>query len=251
MLCFDHPLSERVRSFLRMEHLFNRFNTTLNAEDKWSHHVAINALFEILESSSRADLKLDILKELEQQRQYFSHNISTLHIDFYERLQQASADLQGVHQKFGQHIRENEWLMSLKQRMHVPGGTTPVELPGYNLWQKQDAQQRREDLIKWSLAMMPTYHAVSLLLEILRHNCQTIDCLAENGHYQANSLGQNIDLLSINLNHKMMVQPEVSANKYFTHIRFLSVNQQNMRGEALKEDIEFTMVMCSFAPTFR
>lgn len=249
MLCFDHPLSERVRSFLRMEHLFNRFNTTMAADDKWSHHVAINALFEILESSSRADLKLDILKELEQQRQYFVSEAKQT--DFYERLKQASADLQGVHQKFGQHIRENEWLMALKQRMHVPGGTTPVELPGYNLWQKQDPSKRREDLIKWSLAMMPTYHAVSLLLEILRQNCQTIECQAENGQYQANSLAQNIDLLTINLHQDAMFLPEVSANKYFTHIRFLSVNQQSMRGEAIRDHIDFSMVMCSFSPVLK
>lgn len=246
MQYFDHPLSERVRSFLRMEHLFSRFNTTMAAEDKWSHHVSISALFEILESASRADLKLDILKELEQQRQYCSKNGDQQ--ERYERLQEASANLQEVRQKFGQHIRENEWLMALKQRMHVPGGTTPVELPGYNLWQKQDAERRRADLVRWSLAMVPTYHAVSLLLEILRSNSRTINCEAINGHYQANSLAQNIDLLIIGVEKGQMLLPEVSANKYFTHIRFLGANQQSMRGAEITSDIDFTMAMCSFQP---
>ena len=69
MLSFDHPLSERVRSLIRIEHLFNRFNHAAEGEDKWSHHIALNALFEIMEASSRAELKLDILQELERQRQ--------------------------------------------------------------------------------------------------------------------------------------------------------------------------------------
>ena len=57
MLRFDHPLSERVRSLIRIEHLFNRFNHAVSGDDKWSHHIAIGTLFEIMDCSSRADLK--------------------------------------------------------------------------------------------------------------------------------------------------------------------------------------------------
>ena len=73
MLSFDHPLSERVRSLIRIDHLFNRFNHNVESDDKWSHHVALSSLFEIMECSSRAELKLDILQELERQRQAVRH----------------------------------------------------------------------------------------------------------------------------------------------------------------------------------
>ena len=49
MLSFDHPLSERVRSLIRIDHLFNRFNHNTASDDKWSHHVALSSLFEIME----------------------------------------------------------------------------------------------------------------------------------------------------------------------------------------------------------
>ena len=62
MLNFDHPLTERVRSLIRIEHLFNRFNHATSGDDKWSHHIALSTLFEIMESSSRAELKLDICR---------------------------------------------------------------------------------------------------------------------------------------------------------------------------------------------
>ena len=147
MLRFDHPLSERVRSLIRIEHLFNRFTLTTENDDKWSHHVALSALFEIMECSSRAELKLDILQELERQRQTDKHQNDP---SMLQRLNQAAQNLQEVQQKFGQHMRENEWLMAVKQRTIVPGGTTPVELPSYYFWQKQDAERRRIDLLRWS-----------------------------------------------------------------------------------------------------
>ena len=133
MLNFDHPLTERVRSLIRIEHLFNRFNHATSGDDKWSHHIALSTLFEIMESSSRAELKLDILQELERQRQSEKYQNDA---PMLERLNQTAQNLQEVQQKFGQHIRENEWLMAVKQRMLVAGGTTPVELPSYYFWQK-------------------------------------------------------------------------------------------------------------------
>ena len=42
------------------------------------------------------------------------------------------------------------------------------------------------------------------------------------------------------------VIPEVSANKYFTNIRFLEFNQENMRGKVASKNIEFVLKMCSF-----
>lgn len=87
MLSFDHPLSERVRSLIRIDHLFNRFNHNTGSDDKWSHHVALSSLFEIMECSSRAELKLDILQELERQRQAVRHRDNP---DILDRIQRAS-----------------------------------------------------------------------------------------------------------------------------------------------------------------
>lgn len=249
MLRFDHPLSERVRSLIRVKHLFNRFNHAVAGEDKWSHHIAIGALFEIMECSSRADLKLDILQELERQRQLYQKSADDG--ERLEALNRATQDLQDIQQKFGQHIRENEWLMALKQRMIVAGGTTPVELPSYYFWQKQDAAKRRQDLCTWSQAMMPTYRAIALLLDILHDTRHSIDCLARNGSYEHNSMAHNIHLLTIEVPLAEHTLPEVSANKYFTHIRFLAANQDSMRGPQIQRDIPFKMLLCSFDHTLQ
>lgn len=43
MIRFEHPLSERVRSFLSIEHLFNRFQAeSMRQEDSpCPHHLAL------------------------------------------------------------------------------------------------------------------------------------------------------------------------------------------------------------------
>ena len=40
MITFEHPLSERVRNFLRIEYLFKRFQDEIVCSDSvWAHHL--------------------------------------------------------------------------------------------------------------------------------------------------------------------------------------------------------------------
>nr|WP_232335815.1 cell division protein ZapD [Snodgrassella sp. W8158] len=247
---FEHPLSERVRNFLRIAHLFKHFHEVVIRSEIWAHHCALFSLFEIMEAAARAELKLDILQELERQkslaRQRGEEGKNVL-VD----IQTAITNLQSVQQKFGQHLRENEWLMAIKQRMFVPGGTSPYDLPSYYYWQQKKPAERELQLRQWIQSLLPTYEAIKLLLEILRQNSLSVDCLATSGSYQHNSLAQNIHLLGINVSQNATALPEVSANKYFTHIRFLQASQQQARGQVLTTDIPFTLVMCSFDPVIK
>lgn len=247
---FEHPLSERVRNFLRIAHLFKHFHEVVIRSEIWAHHCALFSLFEIMEAAARAELKLDILQELERQkslaRQRGEEGKNVL-VD----IQTAITNLQSVQQKFGQHLRENEWLMAIKQRMFVPGGTSPYDLPSYYYWQQKKPAERELQLRQWIQSLLPTYEAIKLLLEILRQNSLSVDCLATSGSYQHNSLAQNIHLLGINVSQNATALPEVSANKYFTHIRFLQASQQQARGQVLNTDIPFTLVMCSFDPVIK
>ncbi|EGV36791.1 cell division protein ZapD [Neisseria weaveri] len=254
MICFEHPLSERVRSFLRIEHLFNRFHMECKREDSvWPHHLALFTLFEIMECAGRAEVKLDILQELERQKQLLDTHRDSGSTDqdrsgLEQKLHQVSGCLQEVQQKFGQHLRENEWLMAIKQRMAVPGGTSPLDSSSYYFWQQQPYQRRSDDLQNWISTLMPTYHAIQVLLKILRSNTWSVDCVAKNGNYQHNSLAQNIHMLAIEVDMARNALPEVSANKYFTHIRFVHASQVSARGKQMTEDVPFKLIMCSFDP---
>ena len=47
------------------------------------------------------------------------------------------------------HLRENEWLMAIKQRAAIPGGVCEFDLPAYHYWLNKDASARQQDLAGW------------------------------------------------------------------------------------------------------
>lgn len=251
LIRFEHPLSERVRNFLRIHHLFARFQEICTHNESWAHHNALFILFEIMEAAARAELKLDILQELERQKILLNqarNSDNEQQKQQLARIQAAMVNLQNVQQKFGQHLRENEWLMAIKQRMFVPGGTGPLDLPSYYFWLQLPAAQRAAQLSQWIQNLLPTQQAIELLLDILRQNSYAVECLAAGGSYQHASLGQNTHLMAVDVAQAAAAIPEVSANKYFTHIRFLQASQQQARGKPVTQDVPFTLIMCSFDP---
>ena len=69
MIRYEHPLNERVRTLMRLEDLFARVGYFASQDAAPDHHSALLALFEITDVAARADLKTDILQELERQKQ--------------------------------------------------------------------------------------------------------------------------------------------------------------------------------------
>src|ERR1700732_4844392 len=119
---YEHPLNERIRTMMRLEDLYRRalfFNAATAPAD---HHAALLALFEIADVSSRADLKTDILQELERQRQLLAPLRDNPAIE-HEALDSLLAEVDDVSErllaqsgKVGAHLCAHAWLMGLKQR---------------------------------------------------------------------------------------------------------------------------------------
>src|SRR3989441_12681188 len=66
---YEPPLNERIRTLMRLEDLYARALFFTGETAPAAHHAALLALFEIVDVAGRADLKTDILQELERQRQ--------------------------------------------------------------------------------------------------------------------------------------------------------------------------------------
>ena len=60
---YEYPFSERIRTLLRIEDLFDKLLFFCGQQHPYCHHTALLTLFEILEVTSRADLKSDLLQE--------------------------------------------------------------------------------------------------------------------------------------------------------------------------------------------
>ena len=141
MILYEYPLNERVRTLLRLEDLFDRLQTFARREHPLDHHVALVTLFEILDVAARADLKSDLLQELERQRQSLaayrgSPDVSTEMLEgVLSQIDTAAAGLGAIPGRSGQHLRDNEWLMSIRSRTIIAGGACEFDLPSYHAWQ--------------------------------------------------------------------------------------------------------------------
>jgi len=68
VISYEFPLNEKIRTLLRLEDLFARMTHFTEHDHSMDHHAALITLFEIIEVICRADLKSDLLKELERQK---------------------------------------------------------------------------------------------------------------------------------------------------------------------------------------
>ncbi|MFM8761297.1 MAG: cell division protein ZapD, partial [Polynucleobacter victoriensis] len=68
MIIYEYPFNELVRSLLRLEYLFDRFEYFVEKDDARDQHQAIAILFDLGEITARADLKSSLMKELDRQR---------------------------------------------------------------------------------------------------------------------------------------------------------------------------------------
>lgn len=251
MITYEYPLNERIRTLLRLEDLFERSRHFIARTDPLDHHVALLTLFEILEVSSRADLKSDLLQELERQKQVllsFRNNpeISEEALSSVLRdIEQAAAALFSMTGKIGQYIRENDWLMSIKQRTGIPGGACEFDLPSYHYWLHRPAEERIGQLAAWTSPLYPLRDGSAIILRILRESGRPQSLNAAQGMFQQMLGGKTAQMLRLRLDPDVPCVPEISANKYVLNIRFASQQPEDSRTRTADWDVAFELTFCN------
>lgn len=251
MITYEFPINERIRTLLRLEDLYCRLEYLLEETHPNQHHAALLTLFELMEATSRADLKSDLLQELERQRKGMQQLKNHPHIA-EEALNQLLGDIDLAYNqlfkmtgKVGQHLRDNEWLMLIKQRAVIPGGTSRFDLPSYYYWQKQPVHLRQKDLKSWYMPFLPIKAGLDILMNLLRHSAKSETYEATHGQFQQMSGGKPTQLLRLSLDEKLPFVPELSANRYAINIRFTSPNTKGERPITANQNITFVLAYCA------
>jgi len=249
VIVYEFPLNERVRTLLRIESLYERAQYFKSKDDAQEHHVAILSLFEILDVAGRADLKSEVMQELERKKSQLDALKNNPSVEqnklasIITETEDAIAALLSTSGKSGQELRENEWLMAIRQRTAIPGGVCEFDLPSYHHWMHLPVEARKRDLEQWLAPFHPMRTGVNLILRLLRESGKTTQQSAENGKFQQMLAGRLAQMLRLRLDDRYMCVPEVSANKYAINIRFASlVGSQRKTSE---EDINFELTFCN------
>ncbi len=251
MPSYDYPFNERIRTLLRVEDLFAKVLYNLEAGHEYHHHCALLTLLQILDVVDRAELKLDLLQELERQKTTMSLLIGNPAIaantleTILKDIDIASNALRAEATKLGQSLRANEWLMSIKQRAGIPGGVCEFDVPSYHYWLGLGEARRRQDFESWLKPLLPMQQAIVIILHILRGSGATTKLVANNGAYQQMLGGAKpAQMLRIEVADDVACFPEVSANKYAINIRFNTL-ECSQKPQKYEEDVKFSLTLCN------
>jgi len=251
VILYEYPFNERIRTYLRLEHLFLRLGTLLGREAPLDHHFALTTIFEVMDVGARADLKSDVLKDLEKQKQVLNSYRGNPAIaegvldKVIAQIESCFEALNAQSGKAGQSLTENDWLMGIRSRIGIPGGTCEFDLPGYFAWQHRSASARQNDLHRWSATLAPLAESIHLLLKMLRDSGSPQKVMAVGGQFQQNlPQGRTFQLLRLAIDPAQLMIPEISGNRLMVSIRLMRMDGED-KLHACLEDGAFELALCA------
>jgi cell division protein ZapD len=251
LVLYEYPFNESIRTMLRLEHLFDRLGRLLPRDEAVDHHYALATLFEVMDVSSRADLKSDVLKDLERQRAQFNSYrgnpaIAEDALDgVIGRIDHAFDGLNQLAGKAGHSLNSNEWLMSIRSRISIPGGTCEFDLPAYYAWQQHEPARRRADLNQWVGTLMPLAEALKLVLALLRDSGVPHKVMSQGGQYQQSlPAGRVYQLLRLRIDPALQLVPEISGHRLMVLVRLMRQDAEG-RLKPAGSDASFDLTLCT------
>ncbi|WP_413111100.1 cell division protein ZapD [Thaumasiovibrio sp. DFM-14] len=240
---YEHPLNERVRTYLRFEALFRQLQHSYQLKERQHDHLFFSALFDILELLDQIQLKAELIKDLDKQRQKLQQWLNVDNVD-QTTLLALLDDLEHRHHhllsapRLGQTLREDRFLSGLRQRFSIPGGTCCFDLPTLQHWRHLSAERRQQDITRWMAPLNVISHALSLWLRLIRDSAQVAPQVARQGFYQSEAA--QAELLRLQICPQYGVYPMISGLRSRFSIRFLPFDE----GSVVAESIEFSLARC-------
>jgi cell division protein ZapD len=252
LILYEYPFGESIRTMLRLEHLFNRLGVLIWREAPVDHHYALSTIFEIMDVASRADLKTDLLRDLDRYKAQFmsyrgnpaiQEGVLDEVLSRIERVHNALVQQPG---KAGQALAANDWLMSIRSRISIPGGTCEFDLPSYYAWQQEPSAKRQADLQQWINSLTPMAEALTLLLGLLRDAGHPHMVAAPCGQYQQSlKEARSFQLLRLRIDPALGLIPEISANRLMISIRLMRQDADGKLKIASDVDAGFELTLCA------
>lgn len=248
---YEQPLNERVRTFLRLEHLFGIADHHSPQDSQWDSRIAISCLLEILDLISRSDIKSDLIKELERHATTLNVlknnpgvDLQRL-IDILDNINVYLSTLRDSDFQPGHSLKQDELTTSIKQRISIPGGTCNFDLPAYHHWLHKPIDSRREDFKIWSQDLSVIQDSLAIVLLMLRNSTTPVIENAESGFYQQPIESKlSCQLIRVLLPVDCNYFPEISGGKHRFTIRFMEQSSTATRPVQTNDTVEFELHCC-------
>jgi cell division protein ZapD len=245
-LIYEHPLNEKLRTYLRLEYLLTQLHGLTPLAAEWQQQAFFNCLFDLIEVLDRNDIRPDLIKDCERHESalvaWASH--PSVSADKLKPVLQQAMHLQAEllrSGKFVGNLKEDKFLAPLRQRFAIPGGACYFDVPQLQYWFNIAQETRQQMASGWCAEFRLLQLAISFVLGFCREKGPFNQAIAENGFYQSNT--DQHELLRIRYPLDAGVYPTVSGNKYRFAIRFMQLCDDTGRSNSEKS-IRFQLASC-------
>lgn len=250
-LLYEHPLTERMRTYLRVEALYRELRFNLERDSLWASRLAVANLLDIVAVLGRGDMRSDMLKEVERQSSIFAEYQGSPEVDekrvtgILQNLRKLHRRLIGIGPQYLNDLRESEFLNAIKHRSTIPGGTCEFDLPAFAHWLRQPYPRRRSNLCDWISKLLPLCDSVAELLWLLRNSGEAMQQVAVNGvfHHALERRAMS-GLVRIALPPGTNCFPEISGGRHRFSIRFKDWPDSSALSKQMIEDVVFDLTVC-------
>ncbi|MEX2524697.1 MAG: cell division protein ZapD [Gammaproteobacteria bacterium] len=249
---YEQPLNERIRTFLRLEFLFEQIDHCLDRMTQSDMRMSISYLIDIVDLIGRTDVKNEVIKELEKYGKNLENFQTRSGVDS-DRLDSILDDIRSSLDQLrnsrmlpGQTLRNDEFISFIKQRNNIPGGTCSFDLPSYHHWLNQKQELHNEQFNYWMKDLIAFKNGIFLILHIIRNSSNPSLENAENGFFQKSlETGTKCQMIRVVLANNSPYYPEISGGKHRFTIRFMHRPDLASRPIPATETIEFKLYCCT------
>ena len=241
---FEHPLNEKMRTWLRIEFLIQQLTVNLPIVDHAGALHFFRNVSELLDVFERGEVRTELLKELDRQQRKLQTWIGVPGVDqsrieaLIQQLKAAGSVLISA-PRIGQFLREDRLIALVRQRLSIPGGCCSFDLPTLHIWLHLPQAQRDSQVETWIASLNPLTQALTMVLDLIRQSAPFRKQTSLNGFYQDN--GGDADLLRLNLSLDSQLYPQISGHKSRFAIRFMPLDSENGQ---VPERLDFELACC-------
>ena len=251
LISYSLPLNERLRTFLRLESLFEEAEFHLRSDEVWGTRAAMQGLINIMTVFSRPELKSEFMKELERINaglvKYAEvEGVDRVRLnDVISHLKQYVKDLRAMDGQIGLSLKMNEFLSAVRQKATMPGGAMCFDTPVYGYWLGKNPQQRKQAIANWLKEFDLIKAIVTIVLKHIRESADPVIETATKGFFQSSlDTSQPYQMIMVKIPADSPYYPEISGGKHRFTVRFFNSNCVDRPVQA-SEDIKFELICCA------
>ena len=241
---FEHPLNEKMRTWLRLEFLLQQLYSQKILRETAITLTFFRTVAELLDVLERGEVRTELLKELERQQQKLLQwaEMPGVDMSLVNQLRgqlKACASALMAAPRMGQALRDDRLIGLVRQRLSIPGGCCSFDLPTLHMWMHVPQHERDADVAAWLQTLDPLSQALNMVLDLVRQANAFRSQISLNGFFQDNAEGADLLRLRIGLDYQLY--PQISGHKTRYAIRFLPLDSEN---GSVPERLSFELACC-------